>query len=50
MALGAILMKNGKAITYTSWQLKDYEKNYSTNDLELAAIVFEKFGDNTYTK
>ncbi|XP_052485147.1 uncharacterized protein LOC128040439 [Gossypium raimondii] len=30
----------GKVIAYASRQLKPHEKNYSTHDLELAAIVF----------
>ena len=29
-----------KVIAYASRQLKDYEKNYPTHDLELAAVVF----------
>ncbi|KAL5583473.1 hypothetical protein UlMin_015915 [Ulmus minor] len=33
-----ILMQNGKVIAYASRQLKDYEKNYPTHDLELAAV------------
>ena len=33
-------MQHGRVIAYTSHQLKDYEKNYSTHDLELAAMVF----------
>ncbi|KAL5540690.1 hypothetical protein UlMin_043342 [Ulmus minor] len=37
MGLGAVLMQNGKVIAYASRQLKDYEKNYPTHDLELAA-------------
>ncbi|KAA3483872.1 DNA/RNA polymerases superfamily protein [Gossypium australe] len=32
--------QKGKVIACTSRQLKSYEKNYSTHDLELAAIVF----------
>ena len=39
-SLGYVLMQNGRVIVYTSHQLKDYEKNYSTHDLELAAVVF----------
>ena len=39
-ALGAILMHHGRVIAYASRQLKDYEKNYLTHDLELAAMVF----------
>ena len=38
--LGCVLMQNGKVIAYASRQLKDYEKNYPTHDLELAAVVF----------
>ncbi|KAL5570097.1 hypothetical protein UlMin_026672 [Ulmus minor] len=40
MGLEAVLMQHGRVITYASRQLKDYEKNYPTHDLELAAIVF----------
>ncbi|XP_074592496.1 uncharacterized protein LOC141848370 [Curcuma longa] len=40
LGLGAVLMQNGKVIAYASRQLKDYEKNYPTHDLELAAVVF----------
>ena len=40
MGLGAVLMQEGKVIVYASRQLKDYEKNYPTHDLELAAMVF----------
>ena len=35
-----VLMQNGKVILYLSQQLKPYEKNYPTHDLELVAIVF----------
>ncbi|GJX54951.1 putative reverse transcriptase domain-containing protein [Tanacetum coccineum] len=38
--LGAILMQNEKVIAYASRQLKIYEKNYTTHDLELGAVVF----------
>ena len=27
-------------VAYASRQLKDYEKNYPTHDLEMAAVVF----------
>ena len=37
--LGCVLMQNGGVIAYASRQLKDYEKNYPTHDLELAAVV-----------
>nr|GFA07332.1 hypothetical protein [Tanacetum cinerariifolium] len=38
--LGAILMQKEKVIAYASRQLKVYEKNYTTHDLELGAVVF----------
>uniref|UniRef100_A0A2N9III7 Reverse transcriptase n=1 Tax=Fagus sylvatica TaxID=28930 RepID=A0A2N9III7_FAGSY len=38
--LGCVLMQNGKVIAYASRQLKPYEQNYPTHDLELAAIIF----------
>nr|GFC15640.1 retrotransposon protein, putative, Ty3-gypsy subclass [Tanacetum cinerariifolium] len=38
--LGCVLMQHGKVIAYASRQLKPYEVNYSTHDLELAAVVF----------
>ncbi|GJR44781.1 putative reverse transcriptase domain-containing protein, partial [Tanacetum coccineum] len=38
--LGAVLMQNKKVIAYASRQLKIYEKNYTTHDLELGAVVF----------
>ena len=37
---GCVLMQDGKVIMYASRQLKPHEKNYPTNDLKLAAIVF----------
>ena len=40
LGLGCVLMQRGKVIAYASRQLKDYEKNYPTHDLELAAVVF----------
>nr|GFC69266.1 putative reverse transcriptase domain, aspartic peptidase domain protein [Tanacetum cinerariifolium] len=33
--LGCVLMKHGKVITYASRQLKPYEVNYPTHDLEI---------------
>ena len=38
--LGCVLMQQGKVIAYASRQLKVYEVNYPTHDLELAAVVF----------
>jgi hypothetical protein len=37
---GCILMQNDKVVAYASRQLKRYELNYPTHDLELAAVVF----------
>ncbi|GKC58100.1 putative reverse transcriptase domain-containing protein [Tanacetum coccineum] len=38
--LGAVLMQKEKVIAYASRQLKIHEKNYTTHDLELGAVVF----------
>ncbi|GJS27435.1 putative reverse transcriptase domain-containing protein [Tanacetum coccineum] len=38
--LGVVLMQREKAIAYASHQLKIHEKNYTTHDLELGAVVF----------
>nr|GEW89651.1 retrotransposon protein, putative, Ty3-gypsy subclass [Tanacetum cinerariifolium] len=38
--LGAVLMQGEKFIAYASRQLKIHEKNYTTYDLELGAVVF----------
>ncbi|GJT76481.1 reverse transcriptase domain-containing protein [Tanacetum coccineum] len=37
---GSVLMQQGKVIAYASRQLKKHEKNYTTHDLELGAVVF----------
>jgi hypothetical protein len=37
--LGCLLMQEGKVVSYASCQLRKHEKNYPTDDLELAAIV-----------
>ncbi|GJW52745.1 putative nucleotidyltransferase, ribonuclease H [Tanacetum coccineum] len=38
--LAYVLMQRGKVIAYASRQLKIHEKNYTTHDLELGAVVF----------
>ncbi|GJZ44835.1 putative reverse transcriptase domain-containing protein, partial [Tanacetum coccineum] len=38
--LGCVLMQQWKVIAYASRQLKPYEVNYPTHDLELVAVVF----------
>ena len=38
--LGCVLMQHGQVIASTSRQLKPHEKNYLTNDLEFAAVIF----------
>nr|GEY80835.1 putative reverse transcriptase domain-containing protein [Tanacetum cinerariifolium] len=38
--LGAVLMQRKKVIAYASLQLKIHEKNCTTHDLELGAVVF----------
>ncbi|GJZ67267.1 putative reverse transcriptase domain-containing protein [Tanacetum coccineum] len=40
LGLGCVLMQRGKVIAYASRQLKIYEKNYTTHDLELGAVLF----------
>ena len=40
VSLSSVLMHNNKAISYASRQLKCYEKNHPTYDLELADVVF----------
>nr|GEW94085.1 putative reverse transcriptase domain-containing protein [Tanacetum cinerariifolium] len=40
--LGAMLMQNEKVIAYASRQLNIHEKNYTTHDLELGAVVKEQ--------
>jgi hypothetical protein len=37
--LGCVLMQEGRAVSYTSKQLKTHEQNYPTHDLELAVVV-----------
>ncbi|GKC86046.1 putative reverse transcriptase domain-containing protein, partial [Tanacetum coccineum] len=38
--LGTVLMQREKVIAYASRQLNIHEKNYTTHDLELGAVVF----------
>ncbi|GKB53176.1 putative reverse transcriptase domain-containing protein [Tanacetum coccineum] len=38
--LGVVLMQREKFIAYASRQLKIHEKNYTTHDLDLGAVVF----------
>ncbi|GKC39631.1 putative nucleotidyltransferase, ribonuclease H [Tanacetum coccineum] len=38
--LGCVLMQRDKVIAYVSRQLKNHEKNYTTHDVELGAVVF----------
>ncbi|GJW70011.1 putative reverse transcriptase domain-containing protein [Tanacetum coccineum] len=46
--LGAVLMQREKVISYASRQLKIHEKNYTTHDLELGAVVLHlRFGENS---
>ena len=40
IGLGCVLMQDGKVVGYASRQLNPHEQNYSTHDLELAAVVF----------
>ena len=38
--LGCVLMQSRRVVAYGFRQLKNHERNYSTHDMELAAIVF----------
>ncbi|GKB98300.1 putative reverse transcriptase domain-containing protein [Tanacetum coccineum] len=40
LGLGCVLMQRGKVIAYASRKLKIHEKNYTTHDLEMGAVVF----------
>ncbi|GJT98840.1 putative reverse transcriptase domain-containing protein [Tanacetum coccineum] len=40
LGLGCVLIQKGRVIAYASRQLKIHEKNYTTHDLELGAVVF----------
>ncbi|GKB54186.1 putative reverse transcriptase domain-containing protein [Tanacetum coccineum] len=43
--LGAVLMQREKVIAYASRQLNPNEENYTTNDLELGAVVLQHILD-----
>ena len=38
--LRRVLLQHGKIVAYTSRQLKPYEQNYPTHNLELAVVIF----------
>jgi len=38
--LGCVLIQKGRVIAYASRQLRPYEENYPTHNLELAAVIF----------
>ena len=38
--LGCVLMQDKRVVAYASRQLRPYEGNYPTHDLELAAVMF----------
>ena len=38
--LGCVLMQHERVVAYASRQLKPYERNYPTHDLELAIVIF----------
>ncbi|GJW08863.1 putative reverse transcriptase domain-containing protein [Tanacetum coccineum] len=40
LGLGCVFMQRGKVIAYASSQWKIHEKNYTTHNLELGAVVF----------
>lgn len=40
VGVGCVLMQDERVIAYASRQLRKYETNYPTHDLELAAVVF----------
>ncbi|GJT65117.1 putative reverse transcriptase domain-containing protein [Tanacetum coccineum] len=39
LGLGCVFMQRGEVIAYASRQLKIHEKNYTTHDLELGAVI-----------
>ncbi|GKD20765.1 putative reverse transcriptase domain-containing protein, partial [Tanacetum coccineum] len=45
--LGAVLMQKERVIAYASRQLKIHKNNYTTHDLELGAVISERFEHET---
>ncbi|GJY70406.1 putative reverse transcriptase domain-containing protein [Tanacetum coccineum] len=45
--LGVVLMQREKVIAYASRELKIHEKNYTTHDLELGAVISERVEHET---
>ncbi|KAL6332469.1 hypothetical protein AAG906_008497 [Vitis piasezkii] len=43
--LGCVLMQHGRVVAYASRQLKPYERNYLTHDLELVMVLHLRSGD-----
>nr|GEU67583.1 putative reverse transcriptase domain-containing protein [Tanacetum cinerariifolium] len=43
IGLGCVLIQRGKVIAYALRQMKIHEKNYTTHDLELGAVVFSLY-------
>ena len=50
VGLGAVLLQNGKPVSYASKVWNDYEKNYAPIEKEMRAVVFglHKFSDYCY--
>ena len=50
VGVGAVLLQNGKPVSYTSRLWNVYEKNYAPIEKEMRAIVFglHKFSDYSY--
>ncbi|GJS36241.1 retrotransposon protein, putative, ty3-gypsy subclass [Tanacetum coccineum] len=46
--LGCVLMQHGKVIAYVSRQLKPYEADYPTHDLELALELLKDYDTNIH--
>ena len=50
VGVGAVLLHNGKPVSYASKMWNDYEKNYAPIEKEMRAVVFglHKFSDYCY--